>query len=52
MLTATVTMTLAAMAIWASDFIASDVTDCTPDVKYSINRVGEPNRLKIKLESL
>jgi hypothetical protein len=30
-----------AMAIWASDFIASPVYDCTGDVKYSINRVGE-----------
>ena len=30
-----------AMAIWASDFIASPMTDCTGEVKYSINRVGE-----------
>ena len=30
-----------AMAIWASDFIASPVYDCTGEVKYSINRVGE-----------
>lgn len=30
-----------AMAIWASDFIASPSYDCTGDVKYSINRVGD-----------
>jgi hypothetical protein len=30
-----------AMDIWASDFIASPVTDCSGEVKYSINRVGE-----------
>ncbi|PHN01112.1 T9SS type A sorting domain-containing protein [Flavilitoribacter nigricans] len=30
-----------AMAIWASDFIASPSSDCTGEVKYSINRVGE-----------
>ncbi|MCA9324553.1 T9SS type A sorting domain-containing protein [Candidatus Saccharibacteria bacterium] len=30
-----------AMAIWASDFIASPSYDCTGEVKYSINRVGE-----------
>ena len=33
----------AAMAIWASDFIASPVSDCTGEVTYSINRVGEEN---------
>ena len=34
----------AAMAIWASDFVASDVSDCTGPVTYSINRKGEtPN---------
>lgn len=31
-----------ATAVWASDFIASPSYDCTGDVKYSINRVGEP----------
>ncbi|MCB9281440.1 MAG: T9SS type A sorting domain-containing protein [Lewinellaceae bacterium] len=30
-----------AMAVWAVDFIASPITDCTPPIKYSINRVGE-----------
>ena len=30
-----------AMAIWASDFIASPSYDCTGQVKYSINRVGD-----------
>src|SRR5690606_21497170 len=30
-----------AMTIWASDFIASPVTDCSGEVTYSINRVGE-----------
>ena len=30
-----------AMAIWASDFIASPVTDCSEEVTYSINIVGE-----------
>ena len=29
------------MAIWASDFIASPITDCSEPVKYSINRSGE-----------
>ncbi|TXB61802.1 T9SS type A sorting domain-containing protein, partial [Phaeodactylibacter luteus] len=29
--------------IWASDFIASAITDCTGPVKYAINRAGEPN---------
>ena len=29
--------------IWASDFVASPVSDCSEPVKYSINRVGEPN---------
>lgn len=32
----------AAMAIWASDFIASPSKDCTGEVKYSINRTGQP----------
>ena len=32
------------MGIWASDFIASPVFDCTGPVKYSMNRSGEaPN---------
>ncbi|MEZ4991464.1 MAG: T9SS type A sorting domain-containing protein [Saprospiraceae bacterium] len=31
-----------AVTVWASDFIASPITDCTGDVIYSINRVGEP----------
>ncbi|MCB0633434.1 MAG: tandem-95 repeat protein, partial [Lewinella sp.] len=30
-----------AMAIWASDFVASPAYDCTGEVQYSINRVGE-----------
>ncbi|MCB9299302.1 MAG: T9SS type A sorting domain-containing protein [Lewinellaceae bacterium] len=30
------------MAIWASDFIVSPMTDCTGPVKYSINRSGDP----------
>lgn len=30
-----------AMAIWASDFIASPMTDCSGEVTYSINRMGE-----------
>jgi hypothetical protein len=29
--------------IWASDFVASPITDCSEPIKYSINRVGEPN---------
>ena len=29
------------MGIWASDFIASPITDCSEPVKYSINRSGE-----------
>lgn len=29
--------------IWASDFIASPISDCSEPIKYSINRVGEPN---------
>jgi hypothetical protein len=33
------------MGIWASDFIASPVEDCTGPVKYSINRAGEPNNI-------
>ncbi len=33
---------LASVAIWAQDFVASDVTDCSGPVEYSINRVGEP----------
>jgi hypothetical protein len=33
-----------AMVLWAKDFIASPVTDCSGPVVYSINRVGErPN---------
>jgi hypothetical protein len=32
------------MGIWASDFIASPISDCTGPVKYSMNRSGEaPN---------
>ncbi len=27
--------------VWATDFIASDVFDCSPPITYSINRVGE-----------
>ncbi len=35
----------AANLIWASDFIASEVDDCTPPITYSISRLGEiPNR--------
>ena len=30
-----------AMAIWAIDFIASPVSDCSEPIKYSINRVGD-----------
>ncbi|MCB0587808.1 MAG: T9SS type A sorting domain-containing protein, partial [Phaeodactylibacter sp.] len=30
------------MTVWASDFIASAITDCTGPVHYSINRVGSP----------
>jgi hypothetical protein len=29
--------------IWASDFVASPIMDCSEPIKYSINRVGEPN---------
>ncbi|MEQ8703911.1 MAG: T9SS type A sorting domain-containing protein [Phaeodactylibacter sp.] len=29
--------------IWASDFVASAITDCSEPIKYSINRAGEPN---------
>ncbi|MBX2927920.1 MAG: T9SS type A sorting domain-containing protein [Saprospiraceae bacterium] len=29
------------MAIWATDMIAIDVTDCTPPIRYSLRRVGE-----------
>jgi hypothetical protein len=29
------------MAVWASDYIASDITDCTPPITYSIRRVGQ-----------
>ena len=29
------------MAIWASDFIASPITDCSEPIKYSINRSGD-----------
>jgi hypothetical protein len=33
-----------AMAIWAIDFIASPITDCSEPIKYSINRAGDtPN---------
>lgn len=32
----------AAMTIFASDFIASPVSDCSEPVRYSINRSGEP----------
>ena len=31
-----------AMTVFATDLIASPTTDCTPPVRYSINRVGEP----------
>lgn len=31
----------AAMAVWAVDFIGSPNSDCTPPIKYSINRQGE-----------
>ena len=30
-----------AMAIWAIDFIASPITDCSEPIKYSINRSGD-----------
>ncbi len=30
-----------AMTVWASDFIASEIDDCTGPVTYSINRKGE-----------
>ena len=34
-----------AMEIWASDFIASPITDCSEPISYSINRAGEtPNQ--------
>ncbi|MCG8330355.1 MAG: GEVED domain-containing protein, partial [Chitinophagales bacterium] len=33
------------MAIWASDFIASPITDCSEPVVYSINRVGAPKNI-------
>jgi hypothetical protein len=29
--------------VWASDFVASPLTDCTGPVKYSINFAGQPN---------
>jgi hypothetical protein len=29
--------------IWASDFIISTVSDCSEPIRYSINRVDEPN---------
>ncbi|MCG8329050.1 MAG: T9SS type A sorting domain-containing protein, partial [Chitinophagales bacterium] len=32
-------------AIWASDFIASPITDCSEPVVYSMNRVGEPKNI-------
>ncbi|MDV7402540.1 hypothetical protein RZS08_64560, partial [Arthrospira platensis SPKY1] len=28
-------------AIWATDFIASDVVDCSAPIKYSIRRAGQ-----------
>lgn len=31
-----------AVTIWATDFLASDITDCTLPVRYSINKVGSP----------
>ncbi len=33
---------IAALAIWATDFIVSPAGDCTGPVRYSISRVGEP----------
>ena len=33
------------MAIWASDFIASSITDCSDPVVYSMNRAGEPKNI-------
>ena len=33
---------VAALAIWASDFIVSPSGDCSGPVRYSISRVGEP----------
>ena len=33
------------MAIWASDFIASPITDCSEPVVYSMNRAGEPKNI-------
>ena len=33
------------MAIWASDFIASPITDCSDPVVYSMNRAGEPKNI-------
>lgn len=29
------------MAVWATDFVVSNVTDCTPPVRYSIRRIGQ-----------
>ena len=31
-----------AMAVWATDFIASPIYDCSEPIKFSINRAGEP----------
>ncbi len=40
----------AAQVIWVSDFIASEVSDCSGPVDYSINRVGElPDRNQTSL---
>jgi hypothetical protein len=36
----------AAMTVFASDFIASPVTDCSEPVRYSINRLGQPASLE------
>ena len=33
------------ITIWANDFIASPIQDCTGPVTYSINRDGEPNNI-------
>lgn len=33
---------VAAMAIWATDFIASPISDCTGPIRYSISRLNEP----------
>ncbi len=31
-----------AVTIWATDFIASNISDCTEPIRYSINKVGSP----------